>query len=74
MLDFPRWKIWSIILVLAVGVMLSVPSFIPESTASRLGLGGLPRINLGLDLSGGSHLMLEADTADLAKQNIIKME
>jgi len=74
MLDFPRWKIWSVILVLAVGVLLSVPSFIPESTAGRLGLGSLPRINLGLDLSGGSHLMLEADTADLAKQNIAKME
>ncbi|KQX26274.1 MULTISPECIES: protein translocase subunit SecD [unclassified Sphingomonas] len=74
MLDFPRWKIWSICLLLAVGVLLSLPSFIPESVAERAGLSGLPRINLGLDLSGGSHLMLEADTADLAKQNIAKME
>ncbi|MFX8114375.1 hypothetical protein ABTL09_19325, partial [Acinetobacter baumannii] len=31
-------------------------------------------VNLGLDLSGGSHLMLEADTTDLAKQNLIRME
>ena len=74
MLDFPRWRVWSIILTIAVGVLLSVPSFIPEATAARWGMSGLPRINLGLDLSGGSHLMLEADTADLAKQNVAKME
>jgi preprotein translocase subunit SecD len=74
MLDFPRWKVWSICLSLALGVLLAVPSFIPESTAAQLGIGGFPRINLGLDLSGGSHLMLEADTTDLAKQNIERME
>jgi len=74
MLDFPRWKVWSIILILVIGVALSIPSLMPEATANRLGLGGLPRINLGLDLSGGSHLLLEADTEDLVKQNLAKME
>ncbi|NIJ07865.1 preprotein translocase subunit SecD [Sphingomonas vulcanisoli] len=74
MLDFPRWKVWSILLVLALGVVLAIPSLMPESTANSIGLGRMPRINLGLDLSGGSHLLLEADTADLAKQNLQKME
>lgn len=74
MLDFPRWKVWSIVLLLAVGTLLSIPTFIPESTAARWGMAGLPRVNLGLDLSGGSHLMLEADTTDLAKSNIERME
>jgi len=74
MLDFPRWKVWSIVIAIAIGVLLSLPSFVPEATAARWGIGGLPRINLGLDLSGGSHLMLEADTVDLAKQNVAKME
>ncbi|ATE66431.1 protein translocase subunit SecD [Rhizorhabdus dicambivorans] len=74
MLDFPRWKVLSIVISLAIGVLLSVPSFIPESVTARWGLTGLPRVNLGLDLSGGSHLMLEADTADLAKQNVERME
>src|SRR3546814_18399091 len=32
------------------------------------------RINLGLDLAGGSHLLLEADTSDVAKQRIALME
>jgi len=74
MLDFPRWKILWIWFVLGLGVVLAVPSLMPETTAKAIGLGGFPRINLGLDLSGGSHLLLEADTADLAKQNLAKME
>ncbi|WP_116090629.1 protein translocase subunit SecD [Sphingomonas crusticola] len=74
MLDFPRWKVIWIWLLLLAGVALAVPSLMPESVAGRLGLAGMPRINLGLDLSGGSHLLLEADTADLAKQNLQRME
>jgi len=74
MLDFPRWKVWGIILALAAGVFFAVPSLMPESTARSLGLGGMSRINLGLDLSGGSHLKLEADTTDFSKQNLQKME
>jgi preprotein translocase subunit SecD len=74
MLDFRPWKVISIWLLLLAGVVLAVPSLMPESTAKSLGLGGMSRINLGLDLSGGSHLLLEADTTDLAKQNLAKME
>jgi len=74
MLDFPRWKVISIWLVLLAGVALAIPSLMPGSVSSRLGLAGMPRINLGLDLSGGSHLLLEADTADLAKQNLQRMD
>src|SRR4051812_876584 len=74
MLDFPRWKVISIWLLLLAGVALAVPSLMPERVASRLGLAGMPHINLGLDLAGGSHLLLEADTTDLAKQNLQKME
>jgi len=34
----------------------------------------MPRINLGLDLSGGSRLLLEAETSDIAKQRLQQME
>lgn len=34
----------------------------------------LPTINLGLDLAGGSHLLLEADPADVAAQRLENME
>ena len=74
MLDFPRWKVWLTILTVVAGVLLAIPSLMPEATATRLGLDRLPRINLGLDLSGGSHILLEADTADVAKQRLALME
>ena len=74
MLDFPRWKVLWILFVLGVGVALAIPSLLPESTAQQIGIGRLPRINLGLDLSGGSRLLLEAETADIAKQRLEQME
>jgi preprotein translocase subunit SecD len=74
MLDFPRWKIASILGILLIGILLSLPSLMPASTAKQLGLGFAPRISLGLDLAGGSHILLEADTADVAKTRLANME
>ena len=74
MLDFPRWKIASILGTLLLGILLAVPSFIPEATANRIGLGFAPRIYYGLDLAGGSHILLEADTADVSKTRLANME
>ena len=74
MLDFPRWKIISIFAVLLLAILLAVPSLMPEATAKRIGIGFAPRINLGLDLAGGSHILLEADTADVAKSRVTAME
>ncbi|WP_174291558.1 protein translocase subunit SecD [Sphingomonas bacterium] len=71
MLDFPRWKIWSICGLLAALCLLALPSFLPEAVTDRWPVH--PRINLGLDLAGGSYLMLEADTADLATSRIETM-
>jgi len=75
MLDFPRWKIWAVMLPILVGILLAIPSMMPASQAARLP-GWMPdaRINLGLDLAGGSHLLLEADLADAAKQRLQSME
>ena len=72
--DFPRWKVWTIVLTLLVGVLCAIPSLMPEATAVQLGLGKMPRINLGLDLSGGSHLLLEAQTSDVAKTKLDAMD
>ena len=70
MLDFPRWKVWSIVGLLAVLCALAIPSFLPERVTDRWGGVPHPRINLGLDLAGGSYLLLEADTADLANSQL----
>src|SRR3546814_5149796 len=74
MLDFPRWKIWLVSLTVIVGVLLSIPSFLPERITEQWPASLRPRINLGLDLSGGSHILLEADTKDIAKQRLATME
>ena len=73
MLDFPRWKVGSIIGLLVALCLLAVPSFLPESTTSKWGWIPHSRVNLGLDLAGGSYLLLEADTADLAATRIEAM-
>jgi len=76
MLDFSRWKIWSISLIILVGILFAIPSLIAGTTVSDRYPSWLPsaKINLGLDLAGGSHLLLEADTADAAKQRLQSME
>jgi preprotein translocase subunit SecD len=71
MLDFPRWKVWSIVGVLALLCALAIPSFLPERVTANWPVH--PRINLGLDLAGGSYLLLEADTQDLAASRIEAM-
>ena len=76
MLDFPRWKVWLIGIVIAIGVLLSIPSLIAGTPLGASWPKWLPqyRISLGLDLAGGSHLLLEADAADAQKQRLQGME
>ena len=75
MLDFPRWKVWSISLVILVGILFAIPSMLPSDLKARYPKF-LPSatINLGLDLAGGSQLLLEADQGDAAKQRLQGME
>ncbi len=75
MLDFPRWKVWSIWLVILVGIAFAVPSMFPKSeVANWPKYAPRAQINLGLDLAGGSQLLLEADARDAAKQRLQAME
>ena len=73
--DFPRWKIWSIWLVILLGIMLSIPSFFPKAVVAKWpAYAPHTQINLGLDLAGGSQLLLEADVRDAAKQRLAAKE
>src|SRR5262245_42781068 len=71
MFDFPRWKVWAVSLVILAGILLAIPSLLPKEQVERWP-AWLPsaRINLGLDIAGGSQLLLEADVADAAKQRL----
>src|SRR5690242_5272800 len=76
MLDFPRWKVWLVSLVVAAGILLSIPSLLAGTPYANAWPKWLPqyRISLGLDLAGGSHLLLEADARDAQKQRLQAME
>ena len=74
MLDFPRWKIWLVTLSLVVGVWYALPSLLPENATRALPAWMTPEINLGLDLAGGSELLLEAETSGVARQRLEAME
>jgi preprotein translocase subunit SecD len=71
-LEFPRWKVWIVSLVVALGVLFSIPSLIAGTTLASRWPSWLPheKISLGLDLAGGSHLLLEADANDALKQRL----
>jgi preprotein translocase subunit SecD len=75
MLDFPRWKVWLVLATTVIGILLSFPSIMPSAVTRYFpaGFAGT-KINLGLDLSGGSHLLLEADVRDVAKQRLETMD
>lgn len=76
MLEFPKWKVWLVTLVVAVGILFSIPSLIAGTPLASSWPKWLPqyKINLGLDLAGGSHLLLEADANDAQKQRLQAME
>jgi len=74
MLDFPRWKqlwLWSLTLVAIIAAVPSLSSMAGVSWPSAL---PRPMVNLGLDLAGGSHILLEADTAQVRRQRLENME
>ena len=74
MLEFPRWRkiwLWSVTLIAIACALPSIfsignlrwPDALPE-----------PTVNLGLDLAGGSHILLEANPAQVAEQRLENME
>ena len=76
MLEFPRWKVWLIGIVIAIGVFLSIPSLIAKSPLENHWPSWLPnyKISLGLDLAGGSHLLMEADASDMQRHRLQQMQ
>jgi preprotein translocase subunit SecD len=75
MLNFPRWKVWGISLICLLISLMAVPSFLPARIFDQLpSFARAIHVNLGLDLAGGSQLLLEAETQDIAKQRAEAME
>ncbi|UZK68001.1 protein translocase subunit SecD [Sphingomonas sp. M1-B02] len=74
MLDFPRWKVWAVILTIVACFALAIPTFVPENIRKTWpSWVPQPVVSLGLDLAGGSYLLLEADTKDVAASRLDSM-
>ena len=75
MLGFPPLQRWLILAVLAAGVLFALPNFFPERVV-KTWPGFVPhgQVNLGLDLRGGSYIMLEASAAEVAQQRLQTLE
>jgi len=68
MLGFTRWKITLVCLTLFFGTLFALPNlFTEEQRASWPSWIPNRAVNLGLDLSGGSHLLLEVDSPAVLK-------
>src|SRR5438105_4836867 len=70
MLHISRWKAIAILLTAFVVCLFAVPNFFPESTVQKWPKWAQRHMVLGLDLQGGSHLLLEVDANDVRKQKL----
>ncbi len=70
MLYFTRWKALGIILTALVVCLCAVPNFFPEATVRNWPLWAQRRLVLGLDLQGGSYLLLEVDSNYVKKEKL----
>jgi protein-export membrane protein SecD len=71
MLYFERWKVVLIVLLCFAGLAYSAPNFIPRASLENVP-GWLPskQVNLGLDLRGGSYMLLGLDTSGLEQSRL----
>jgi preprotein translocase subunit SecD len=72
MINFPRWKIILVLVICVWGVLYASPNITGGQWAQENLPGWLPNktINLGLDLQGGSHLLLDVDVESVFKERV----
>jgi preprotein translocase subunit SecD len=70
MLHFSRWKALAVLAVAAVVCLFAVPNFFSPQTVAKWPEWARRHIVLGLDLQGGSHILLEVDANDVRLQKV----
>jgi preprotein translocase subunit SecD len=70
MLFFTRWKALAIVVTALVVCLFAVPNFFSEQTVKNWPSIAQRHIVLGLDLQGGSSLLLEVDTNAVRKERL----
>lgn len=71
MLQFSKWKITTILVIILAGIVFAAPNLIARDKLDSLP-GWIPKtvVSLGLDLQGGSHLLYEVDTKALQNERL----
>lgn len=72
MLSFNRWQIGTIVAVLLLGLYFSAPNFFPKD--EKVPGFADTRVTLGLDLQGGSYLLLEVDTDKVIEDRVVSLQ
>ena len=71
MLQFPTWKILLVALVCLLGLVYAAPNLFERNSFGDVPTGVPGRqINLGLDLQGGSYLLLEVDARVVVQERL----
>jgi preprotein translocase subunit SecD len=70
MLYFTRWKAAAIMLTALVVCLFAVPNFLPEKMVQSWPKWAQRHVVLGLDLQGGSHILLEVDSNAVRKEKL----
>ena len=66
MKNYPLWKVFVVFILLSLGIIFAIPSLLYKEDTGSWYLDN--RLNLGLDLQGGSYLLLEVQTDVLIKE------
>ncbi len=74
MIRLPRWKVIACLAALLFGVLFTLPNVVPDNVLAQVP-SWLPhqRLNLGLDLQGGSYLLEEVDVAALKAERLVNL-
>ncbi|MAI07055.1 MAG: hypothetical protein CBC47_08000 [Alphaproteobacteria bacterium TMED87] len=73
MLEFGKFKIFTILSVILIGAFFSAPNFMSEQLNKELPSWWSPA-SLGLDLRGGSYLLMEVDTNAVENEQYIDLQ
>ena len=69
MLQFPAWKMTLVVVICLIGAIYATPNFLKtEINESWPNFAPGKRVSLGLDLQGGSYLLLRVDLDVVIKE------
>ena len=71
MLQFQLWKKLLVVAIAFLGIVYALPNVIGSDNGARFLPG--KKINLGLDLQGGSHLLLRVDIDSVQRERLVNL-